>query len=106
MEDKFYLTTCRYVSKNFEKDLSNIIHFQHDGLGFGECSVKYEYIVTFRKFEETKTFLMTTFVNFKKIYFTKKFVQVYLEFEEFIKVQIQNERLLFSVPPASYICPC
>ena len=56
MEDKFYLTTCRYVSKNFEKDLSNIIHFQHDGLGFGECSVKYEYIVTFRKFEETKTF--------------------------------------------------
>jgi hypothetical protein len=44
--------------------LSNIIHFQHDGLGFGDCSIKYEYIITFKKFEDTKTFLMTTLTKF------------------------------------------
>lgn len=64
MEDKFYLTNCRYVSKNFEKEFSNVIHFQHDGLRFGDYSIKYEYIITFRKFEETKTFLMTTLTKF------------------------------------------
>ena len=96
MEDKFYLTNCRYVSKEFQRNLSNIIHFQHDGLGFGDCSIKYEYIITFKKFEDTKTFLMTTLTKFveNKINIADNISYIILNFNTYQDVISFEARML------------
>ena len=96
MEDKFYLTNCRYVSKEFQRNLSNVIHFQHDGLGFGECSIKYEYIITFKKFEDTKTFLMTTLTKFveNKINIADNISYIILNFNTYQDVISFEARML------------
>ncbi len=99
MEDKFYLKNCRYISKDFEKKLSNVIHFQHDGLGFGECSIKYEYILTFRKFEDTKTFLMTTLTKFveNKINIADTISYIVINFNTYQDVISFEARLLSKI---------
>ena len=60
IEDKYYIR-CSYYNNN---RLSNIVHFQHDGLGFGNYNIKYEYIITFRKIENGNILLMKTLSNF------------------------------------------
>jgi hypothetical protein len=99
MEDKFYLKNCRYISKDFEKKLSNVIHFHHDGLGFGECSIKYEYILTFRKFEDTKTFLMTTLTKFdeNKINIADTISYIVINFNTYQDVISFEARLLSKI---------
>jgi len=99
MEDKFYLTNCRYVSKEFQRNLSNIIHFQHDGLGFGDCSIKYEYIITFKKFEDTKTFLMTTLTKFveNKINIADNISYIILNFNTYQDVISFEARMLSKI---------
>ena len=56
LEDKYYIRDSYYNNRS----LSNVVHFQHDGLGFGDYSIKYEYIITFTKISDGNVLLMKT----------------------------------------------
>ena len=56
IEDKYYINNSYYN----DTALSNVVHFQHDGLGFGNYSIKYEYIITFKKISDGNILFMKT----------------------------------------------
>jgi hypothetical protein len=85
IEDKYYLDGCYYINNDITKKFSNVVHFHHDGLGFGEYSIKYEYIIIFKKLEKTNSLLLTTFTTLSefKMNVADKISYLVLEFNSY-----------------------